>query len=84
MKSLFRKLGVPAVALAGLMALFTPSPANAKVHFRIGVGVEPAYPVYPYAYPYYGPYYSYPYGYYYGGHWGWGHVHHHHYRYYRR
>lgn len=71
MKSLLRKLGIPAVALAGMLALFTPSSADAKVHFGIGIGVSP-YWSYPYQYPYYGPYY---YGnpYVYGGGWGWGH-----------
>ena len=78
MKSLLRKLGIPAVALAGMLALFTPSQADARVRFGIGIGVGPyAYPAYTYSYPYYGPYYGYPYGYV-GGGWGWGHGHFHH------
>jgi hypothetical protein len=72
MKSLLRKLGVPAVALAGMLALFTPSHADARVRFGVGIGVAP-YPVY----PYYGPHYGYPYGYVYGGGWGHGHYYHH-------
>ena len=39
MKSLLRKLGVPAVALAGMLALFTPSHADARVRFGVGIGV---------------------------------------------
>jgi hypothetical protein len=75
---LLRKLGVPAIALAGMMALFSPSSANARVRFGVSVGVPP---VYTYPYPYYSPYYAYPYSYgYYGGPYatfGWSpHYHH--------
>jgi hypothetical protein len=66
MKKLLRNLGVPAVALAGMLALFSPASADARVRFGVEIGVPP-YPVYAPPYPYYGPYYSYPYGYTYGG-----------------
>jgi len=87
---LLRKLGIPAVALAGMLMFFSPSSANARVRFGVQIGV-PAYPVYTYPSPYYEPYYVYPYGYTYVGPYatfGWGHHHHrvyrHEYRYYRR
>ena len=54
MKSPLRKLGVPAVALAGMLALFTPSSADARVRIGAGVGLVP-YPANPHPYPYYGP-----------------------------
>ena len=75
MKSLLRKLGVPVVALAGMLALFTPSHADAAVRLGVGIGVGP-YAAYPYRY--YGPYYGYSYGNVYGGRWGWGHSHYYH------
>ena len=63
-------LGIPAVLLAGMLTLFTPSPANAKVRWGVEIG-SPYYAPYPYGYG--------PYGYVYGGpYW-----HHHHWRYYR-
>jgi len=66
---LLKKLGIPAMALAGALAFFTPSPANAKVR----VGVEIGAPDYtPYGYTYVSPH-----GYYHWHHWR-------HYRYYRR
>lgn len=73
---LLKKLGIPTLALAGTMALFSPSPANAAVRFGVGVGVAPYYAPYAYPNPYYAyPYYGYPYAYapygVYGG-WGWG------------
>lgn len=82
MKQLLKKLGIPALALGGMLALTAPTPADAAVHFGIGVGVAPVYPsyVYPYTSPYYNPYYepyAYPYTYgyaypefYWGGGWG--------------
>jgi hypothetical protein len=75
---LLRKLGVPAMALAGVLMLFSPSSANARVRFGVRIGGP--YPVYTYPYPYYDPYYAYPYGYTYGGPyatWGYGYHHHH-------
>jgi hypothetical protein len=76
---LLRKLGIPALALAGMLVIFSPSSANAKVRFGVQVGV-PAYPVYSYPYPYYDPYYAYPYGYAVGPYatWGYSHPHYHH------
>ena len=74
---LLRKLGVPAIALAGLLAFFSPSSADARVRVGVGIGVG-AYP-----YPYYAPYGYYPYGYYgYGPYVTWhnGHAHYHHWR----
>ena len=70
---LLKRLGIPTMALAGMLALFSPSPANARVRFGIGVGVAPYYG-YGYA-PYCDPYYGcYPYGYtYVAPNWGWGH-----------
>ena len=63
-------LGVPALALAGLLTLFTPSPANAKVRWDVGVAVgSPYYAPYPYGYTYVGPYYH---------HHHWRHYHYHH------
>lgn len=72
---MLRKLGIPAMVLAGMLALFTPSHANAKIRFGVQIG-GPAYPVYPY--PYYDPYYTYPYSYSYGPYVYWGHGHHFH------
>jgi hypothetical protein len=79
---LLRKLGIPAIALAGMLALFSPSSADAKVRFGVQIGVPPVY-TYPYPYysPYYSPYYAYPYSYgYYGPYATWGpsyHYYHH-------
>jgi hypothetical protein len=77
---LLRKLGIPAVALAGLLAFFSPSSADARVRVGVGIGVGSAYT---YPYPYYYPY-SYRYGYGYVGPyatWGrHGHPHYHHWR----
>jgi hypothetical protein len=81
---MLKKLGVPALALGAMLALASPKPADAKVHF--GVYVGPPYYSYPYPYP--GPY-NYPY--YYGGpgyygYWGgyYGHAHYHHYHHHYR
>jgi hypothetical protein len=84
-----KKLGLPILALAGIMMFVGTPKADAAVRFGVYLG-GPAYPYaysYPYAYPnYYYPY-TYPYGYgyahpyygggYYGGYWGgrWGHDH---------
>jgi len=65
-------LGVPALVLAGLSTLFTPSPANARV--RVGVEFGAPYYAYPYGYYSYG---YYPYGYAYVGRHGYYHYHHH-------
>jgi len=73
---MLKKLGIPVLALAGMLAFATPQPAEAKVHFGVTIGAPPVYP-----YPYCSPYdpacagYVYPYGYYpqpyvYGG-FGW-------------
>jgi hypothetical protein len=42
---ILKKLGVPAIALAGMLTLFTSSPAKAKVRGGVEVG-----PVYGYTY----------------------------------
>jgi hypothetical protein len=70
---ILKKLGIPVAALAGMLALFNPSAANAKARVWIG----PAYPYYQ-PYPYYGFDYGYPYDY--GPYvtWGWGGHHYHH------
>lgn len=83
---MLKKLGIPVLALAGMLAFATPKPAEAKVHFGVTIGAPPVYPYAycspygpyctSYAYPYGGayPYYSYPYIY---GGWGGGwHGHH--------
>ncbi len=70
---MLKKLGVPMIALAGMLAFALPPKADARIHFGIGIGGPvytapvPAYP-YDYSYPYgaYGnyyapPVYSYPY-----------------------
>jgi len=77
-----RKLGIPAMVMAGMLTLFSSTPAEARVRFGVGIG-GPAYPVYTYPDPYYNPYYAYPYGYTYVGPsvtFGWGHRHYHHWR----
>ena len=74
----FKKLGLPILALAGLMMFAGAPKADAAVRFGIGIGVPYGYS-YPYAYGYPGYYpYAYPYAYgygypYYGGvYGGWG------------
>jgi len=67
-------LGVPALVLAGLSTLFTPSPADARVRVGVEIGA-PYYTYYPYGYSYY------PYGYAYVG--PRGYYRYHHYRHYR-
>jgi hypothetical protein len=83
---MLKKLGIPMLALAGMLAVATPKAADAKVHVGVAIGVPPVYP-----YPYCSAYdpgcagYVYPYGYtpyVYGG-FGWhghhdwhGHEHH--------
>jgi len=80
---MLKKLGLPMIALAGLLTFAAPQKADAKIHFGIGIGgpvytapVPPAYPYnynyypydYGYAYPYVAPAYPYAYDYpYYGG-----------------
>jgi hypothetical protein len=61
-------LGVPALILAGLATLFTPSPADARVRVEIGAPYYTYYPYYPYGYVYVGPH---------------GHYYYHHYRHWR-
>ncbi len=62
---MLKKIGIPALALLAAMVFMTPAPAQAGVHF--GVGVYAAPPVYSYAAPVYpNPYYAppvYPYDY---------------------
>src|SRR3979409_694046 len=81
-KKTLKKLGLPVLALAGVMMFVGAPKADAQVRFGVYLG-GPTYPYaysYPngYAYPYYDPY-AYPYGYSYpyygvGGVWGpfWG------------
>jgi hypothetical protein len=64
---MLRKIGVPVIALAAILTVFSPHKASGAVRFGVYVGapaypVYPAYPAYP-AYPY--PQYAYPdyYGY---------------------
>ena len=45
---ILRKLGIPAAIVAGALTLFSPSPANARVHFRVVAGGP--YPAYGYVY----------------------------------
>jgi len=56
---MLKKIGIPALALLAALVFISPAPAQAGVHF--GVGVYAAPPVYSYPAPY--PAYSYP-GYY--------------------
>lgn len=55
---MLKKVGVPMLALAGLLAFGAPRAAQARVHFGVALGA-PVYatPVapYPYAYPYAAP-----------------------------
>jgi len=76
---MLKKLGIPTLVLASLLAVV---PARAGVRFGVAVG-GPVY-AYPYAaYPYYA-YPAYPYGYGWYGGWGWHRHWHHGYRYYWR
>jgi hypothetical protein len=77
---MLKKLGIPFLALMGMLMFAAPKAADAKVHFGVTFGAPPVYPFYQYCSPY-NPYcspYVYPYGYtyqqpyVYGG-WGWGH-----------
>ena len=60
---MLKKIGLPMMALAGLLAFATPRPADARIRFGIGIG-GPVYtaPVpldpYAYTYPYQDPYYA--------------------------
>jgi len=71
LKRLLKAIGIPAVALAGMLAFVHPSQAKAALHFGVSVGG----PVYTYPYPYeygidpygYPSYYSYGYSYAYPG-----------------
>lgn len=47
--NMLKKLSLSTIALPGLMMLFTPFAARAKVHWHVGVGV--GVPVYSYPYP---------------------------------
>ena len=54
---MLKKIGLPIIALAGVMAFGAPRAAQARVHFGVAIG-GPVYtaPVAPYPYPYaYGP-----------------------------
>jgi hypothetical protein len=64
---MLKRLGIPLVALLALLMIVSPTPANAKVRFGVGIYTGPpvySYPAYPYAYPY--PYSDYYYDYGYG------------------
>ena len=71
LKKTLKKLGLPIIALAGMMMFIGAPKADAAVHFGVYLG-GPAYPYaysypyYPYAYPSYAYPYAYPYGYGYG------------------
>jgi hypothetical protein len=58
---MLKKIGLPMIALAGLMAFASPRPADARVRFGVSIG-GPVYtaPVapYPYAPAYVDPYYA--------------------------
>ena len=79
---MLKKLGLPVLALAAMLALANPSKADAKVRFGVYVGT-PGYYSYTYPNTYYAPYpyYAYPGPVYVYPHW---HRSHYHYRYYRR
>jgi len=65
---MFRKIGFPALALAAILAVVRPHPAEAKVRVGVFFGA-PGYYVAPYAYPYgygYPGYGLYPYPYAFG------------------
>jgi len=72
---MFKKLGIPVVALLAALTVMNPTPAKAGVHFGFGIyAAPPVYqaPVYP-DYYYANPYsYNYDYAYpgYYGGYYG--------------
>jgi hypothetical protein len=59
---MLKKLGIPTLVLAGILALLTPPRADGRVRLHVGVGVGA--PVYTYPYP---AYPAYPYGYTYPG-----------------
>jgi hypothetical protein len=64
-RKMLKRIGIPVIALAAMLTLFSPHQASAAVRFGVYVGapVYRAYPPYPpYAYPYPVPAYSY-YGY---------------------
>jgi uncharacterized membrane protein YgcG len=58
-EKVLKKIGLPMMALAGLLAFGAPRAAQARVHFGVALGA-PVYaaPVapYPYGYPYAAPY----------------------------
>ncbi len=47
---MLKKIGLPMIALAGILAFGAPRAAEARVHFRVAIGG----PVYTAPYPYYG------------------------------
>jgi hypothetical protein len=61
---MLKRIGIPVIALAAMLTLFSPHQASAAVRFGVYVGAPlyRAYPPYPpYAYPYPVPdYYGYP------------------------
>ena len=65
-----KKLGLPILALAGMLMFVGAPKADAAVHFGVGIGVPYGYGYpYPYAYGYGYPYYG---GFYGGWGGGWG------------
>ncbi len=87
---MLKRLGIPMLAVVGVMLFIAAPQAGARVHFGVGVVIGPpvyTYPPPPYVYPFPNPYppYAYGYGYpyvygapyVYGGYWRGG-------RYYRR
>ena len=65
---MLKKVGLPLIALSGMLAFAAPKQADAQVRFGVSIGAPvygPAYvapaPVSSYNYPYYDPYYVAPY-----------------------
>ena len=61
---MIKRIGLPLIALAAVLAFATPKQADARVRFGVSIG-GPAYvgpaPYVPYGYPAYNPYYAAPY-----------------------
>jgi hypothetical protein len=65
MSKKLKRLGLPAMLLAGLLVVLAPAPASAKVHIGVTLGAPVySYPAYSnaYAYPYSSPTPDYYYG----------------------
>jgi len=61
LKKTLKAIGIPAIALAGLLTLVRPPQASAAVRFGVTVGGPVyAYPTYPYPYRTYYYYHHYP------------------------